>query len=123
MRLTRMLLYPLASVWLAAPLAAHAQSRPTDPPLAPAPAIPQGTRLIVRYADGPASPAARAANRVVGARVLRTLAVGNAAVLQVPAGVDAAQAIATLKAQPGVTHVELDARRTVDPIRGPRLGD
>jgi hypothetical protein len=101
---------------------ASAQSTPLSPPGVPAAASPHGTQLIVRYADGPTSTAALAANRLVGATVLRRFA-ANAAVLRVPASVDAAQAIATLRAQPGVTHVELDLRHTVDPIRGPRLGD
>jgi tripartite-type tricarboxylate transporter receptor subunit TctC len=112
-----------AAVLLACPiLPACAQQSPMSPPIAPAPANPQGTQLIVSYADGPASAAALAANRAVGATVLRTFGT-NAAVLRVPASMGAAQAIATLKAQPGVTHVELDARRTVDPIHGPRIGD
>jgi hypothetical protein len=77
----------------------------------------------VRYADGPASAAALAANRAVGAVVLRTLAASNAAVLRVPGQRRRGAGDRHAANTPGVIHVELDRHRTADPLRGARTGD
>ena len=78
-------------------------------------------RLIVSYRDGADSPAAQAANRAVGATLVRPLGDAKTALVQLPAGANAAQAMATLKAQPGVLDAQPDRRMRVDPIRGPKV--
>ncbi|WP_266157275.1 S8 family serine peptidase [Dyella silvatica] len=83
----------------------------------------QGARLIVTYQDAPDSDAAKAANRTVGARMLRPVSGGHAAVVELPPGITAESAMAKLKAQPGVVYVELDSMLQADPLRGPRIGD
>ncbi|MFC5742243.1 S8 family serine peptidase [Dyella tabacisoli] len=85
--------------------------------------IQQGARLIVTYKDAPDSDAAKAANRSVGARMLRPVSGGHAAVVELPPGAAVASAMTKLKAQPGVVYVEVDSLLRADPIRGPRIGD
>lgn len=87
------------------------------------PVAPTGARLVVSYQDGADSPAAIAANHTVGARLLRTVGQSRSAVVILPPGADVERAAATLRAQPGVTHVQVDGRLGVHPVRGPRIGD
>lgn len=70
-------------------------------------------RVIVFYRDGVDSSSALAANAVVGATFLRALAVGDAAVLSLPAGADLDDAILKLKQQPGVVEAEPDRMLTI----------
>ena len=71
------------------------------------------SRVIVFYRDGVESDSARAANAAVGATLLRPLAVENAAVLSLPAGMQVAEAIRLFMQQPGVTLAEPDKRMTI----------
>lgn len=87
----------------------------------PADAAPNAKRLIVTYQDGPTSPAAQAANAKVGSIFVRPMGAGKAAVVTLPPDADLDQAMTVLKSQPGVIHVEIDANRRVDPVRGPKL--
>ena len=70
------------------------------------------SRVIVFYRDGVESDSANAANAAVGATLLRPLAVENAAVLSLPAGLPVAEAIRLFMQQPGVTLAEPDKRMT-----------
>jgi hypothetical protein len=78
-------------------------------------------RVIVSYRDGPSAASAVAANRAVGVRVLRPLASGNAAVVELPAGMTLDEGLRRLAAQPGVRHAEADSLRRAAPIRGPKI--
>jgi len=69
-------------------------------------------KIIVFYRDGVESDSANAANAAVGATLLRPLAVENAAVLSLPAGLPVAEAIRLFMQQPGVTLAEPDKRMT-----------
>lgn len=84
-----------------------------DPPTPPDTAIHFDSRVIVFYRDGVESASARAANAAVGATLLRPLAVENAAVLSLPAGMPVAEAIRLFMQQPGVTLAEPDKRMTI----------
>ncbi|HEX7815814.1 S8 family serine peptidase [Dyella sp.] len=97
---------------------AHAQWRSDR---MPADAAPNAKRLIVTYQDGPDSAAAKAANAKVGSIFIRPTGSGDSAVITLPPNADVNQSMATLRAQPGVTHVELDGLKTVSPLRGPTL--
>lgn len=70
------------------------------------------SRVIVFYRDGVESDSARAANAAVGATLLRPLAVENAAVVSLPAGMPVAEAIRLFMQRPGVTLAEPDKRMT-----------
>jgi len=86
-----------------------------DPPAPLNPGVHFDSRIIVFYRDGVESASARAANAAVGATLLRPLAVENAAVLSLPAGMPVAEAIRLFMQQPGVTLAEPDKRMTIQP--------
>jgi hypothetical protein len=122
MRIRTFIVVPLAAFLLLGaglPNAAHAQAFRGN--AMPADAAANVKQLIVTYKDGPKSATAQAANAKVGTIFVRPMGSGDAAVVTLPPDADVDQAIATFEAQPGVTHVEINARKTVDPIRGPRL--
>jgi len=116
MRIRTFIVVPLAAFLVCA---AHAQVYRGN--AMPADAAPNTKQLIVTYKDGPKSAAAQAANAKVGTIFVRPMGSGDAAVVTLPPDADIDQAIAAFKAQPGVTHVEVNARKTVDPLRGPKL--
>jgi hypothetical protein len=122
MRIRTSLIVPLAAFFmLGVCLPAAVQAQVYRGNAMPADAAPDAKQLIVTYQDGPTSATAQAANAKVGTIFVRPMGAGNAAVITLPSNADIDQAIATFKAQPGVTHVEINARKTVDPIRGPKL--
>jgi hypothetical protein len=84
-----------------------------DPPASPDTGIHFDSRVIVFYRDGVESASARAANAAVGATLLRPLAIENAAVLSLPAGMPVVEAIRLFMQQPGVTLAEPDQRMTI----------
>jgi len=84
-----------------------------DPPAPPDTGIHFDSRVIVFYRDGVESASARTANAAVGATLLRPLAVENAAVVSLPAGMPVAEAIRLFMQQPGVTLAEPDKRMTI----------
>lgn len=86
---------------------------PHDPPESADTRIHFDSRVIVFYRDGVESASARAANAAVGATLLRPLAVENAAVVSLPAGMPVAEAIRLFMQQPGVTLAEPDKRMTI----------
>lgn len=122
MRIRTFIVVPLAAFFISGaclPDTVHAQAFHGN--AMPADAAPNAKRLIVTYKDGPKSAAAQAANAKVGTIFVRPMGSGDAAVVTLPPDADIDQAVAAFKAQPGVTHVEIDARKTVDPLRGPKL--
>jgi hypothetical protein len=119
MRIRTFIVVPLAAFLLLGFGTANAQTLRGN--AMPADAAPHAKQLIVTYKDGPDSVAAKAANAKAGSIFVRSMGWGNAAVVTLPADADIDAAIATLKAQPGVTHVEVDGHKSVDPLRGPRL--
>ena len=122
MRIRTFIVVPLAAFFMLGiclPSAAHAQVYRGN--AMPADAAPNAKQLIVTYKDGPKSAAAQAANAKVGTIFVRPMGSGDAAVVTLPPDADIDQAIAAFKAQPGVTDVEINARKTVDPFRGPKL--
>ena len=84
-----------------------------DPPQSPDIGAHFSSRVIVFYRDGVESASARAANAALGATLLRRLAVENAAVVSIPAGMTIAEAIGLLMQQPGVTLAEPDRRMAI----------
>ena len=122
MRIRTSIVVPLAAFFMLGVClvsAAHAQVYRGN--AMPADAAPNTQQLIVTYEGGPKSAAAQAANAKVGTIFVRPMGSGDAAVVTLPAGTNIDQAIATFKAQPGVIQVEVNARKTVDPLRGPKL--
>lgn len=88
----------------------------------PADAAANVKQLIVTYKDGPDSASANAANAKIGAIFVRPLDRDHALV-SLPANADLDQAMAQLRQQPGVTAVEIHAKKTVDPRHGPTLNE
>ena len=113
MRIRTFIVVPLAAFLICGanmPNAAHAQAYRGN--AMPADAAPNAKQLIVTYKDGPKSAAAQAANAKVGTIFVRPMGSGDAAVVTLSPDADIDQAIAAFKAQPGVTHVEINARKT-----------
>lgn len=122
MRIRTFIVVPLAAFLMCcASLPDNARAQVYRGNAMPADAASNVKQLIVTYRDGPKSATAQAANAKVGTIFVRPMGSGNAAVVTLPPDADIDQAIAAFKAQPGVTDVEVNARKTVDPLRGPKL--